>query len=619
MRNVTGAIAMVSAACALHAVGAEIQELPDVVVTPGGYEMNAADMGHSITVIRSAEIRAAGWRTLPEALRSVPGLYVSQSGAPGSTVSLSMRGSRSAQVLVLVDGVRLNDPSGPTREAEIQSIDLANVERIEVVRGPLSGLYGSDATAGVIQVITRRAESGVSGRVFVEGGSYQTYRAGGQLLSGTESTQVAVDAVYLQSDGFSAANERLEGNAQADGVETLHVRLRADHQFSESIRLDTDLMYIETQADYDNGAGPFADAENRASVEQILAGIGAHFGKEEAMWRQAIRLQYSRFDRSFEDMFGATTFDGEQMGADWRHSLKLGPTHQITFGISAQEESARSSGEKVGDAQTLSAYVQDYIAVDQFALLTGVRYDDHDAFGGAATWRLAPSYRIEKTATRVKGSIGTGYKAPSLYQLYAPESFFGPIGNADLDPERSLGWDFGFEQTLLDGLMAVDVTYFNNRIKDQIDFVVGYQNVSRVETEGVEVSARVSPSDVLDLTLSYTYTSAEDKTSGERLIRVPQDRGALRADWRPTGKINLSSTVRYVGSFDDRYFDMSMFAVVDTKVDASVVVDVAGSYDLSDRVQVYGRIDNLFDENYEEIAGYGTAGLSAYGGVRIQL
>ncbi len=619
MSKLTGAVGVISAACALHVAVAEVQELPDVVVTPSGSEIAVADMGHSVTVITSDEIQAAGWRTLPEALRLVPGLYISQSGSPGSTVSISVRGSRSSQVLVMVDGVRLNDPSGPTREAEIQSIDLANVERIEIVRGPLSGLYGSDATAGVIHVITKRGAPGVHGSVFAEAGSFHTYRVGGQLFSGTDTTQVAVDATYLKSDGFSAANRRLPGNTEDDGVESWNVRVRADHQLLPSVRLHANFQYLYTEADYDDGAGPLADADNTAEVEQILAGAGIHFGEADARWQHGLRLQYSRFDRSFEDGFGSTTFDGEHLDADWRHTIAISDAHALTVGVNVHEESADSNGARIGRAQTLGLYAQDLVRVDALSLLSGIRYDNHEEFGSEITWRLAPSYQVEQTQTRVKGSVGTGFKAPSLFQLYAPAGPFGPVGNADLDPERSLGWDAGIEQRFLDGVLVLDVTYFSTRIKDQIDFVIGYENVSRVEMEGVEISAYYSPITSVDLVASYTYTRAEDKQSGERLIRVPRDRASVSAKWRPVQKLNLSSSVRYVGAFDDRYFDLGMFAVQDVRVASSVVVDMAGAYQVSERVQLFGRIDNLLDEDYEEIAGYGTAGLSAYGGVRVAL
>jgi len=620
MSKQAGAIGLVVTACALHAVGAELQELPDMVVTPSGQAMEVEATGHSISVITAAEIEAAGWRTLPEALRAIPGLYLSQSGSPGSTVSLSIRGSRSAQVLVLVDGVRLNDPSGPTREAEIQSIDLANVERIEVVRGPLSGLYGSDATTGVIHVITKRGTAGVTGSVFAEGGSYGTYRVGGRLSSGNADTQVTVDAAYLQSDGFSAADEALPGNREDDGVETLNLRFTADHRVNAGLRLDASLHYIDTEADYDSGAGPFADAAgNVAKVEQVLVGARARIGQPDAAWQQALRLQYSFFDRAFDDAFGSATYEGEQLDTDWRHTVVVGTSHHLTLGVDMREESAKSFGTKIGDVQTLGVYLQDHFSTNGYALLAGVRYDEHEEFGGEATWRLAPSYRIASTATRLKGSVGTSFKAPSLFQLYAPAGPFGPVGNTDLDPEQSLAWDAGLEQVLLDGMLVVDVTYFRARVKDQIDFVVGYQNVSRVETEGVEVSARVSPLDTLDLTAFYTYTDAEDEDTGNRLIRVPRDRAALRADWRPHRQVGLSSTVRYVGAFDDRYFDNSMFTTVDTRVASSVVVDLSGTYDVSERLQLFGRVDNLFDEDYQEIAGYGTAGVSGYGGVRLKL
>ncbi len=611
---------MVMAACAAHAVRAEHAELPDLVVTPTGQAVPAMRLGHSISTITAAQIEANGWRTLPEALRMVPGLHLNQSGAPGSTVGIVIRGSRSSQVLVLVDGVRLNDPSGPTREADIAAIDLANVERIEIMRGPQSGLYGSDAIAGVIHIITKRPAKGFTSSVFAEAGSYSTFRVGGILHTGSEKTTAAASVSYLKSDGFSSANTRFPGNEEDDGVESLNIAASIGHQVSDALHIDGRVQVLDAETEYDNGGGPGADAlGNVAQTEQVLVGLRAMTGAADAAWRQTLALNYSTFDREFDDAWGGISYKGDTIETDWRHDIRLGRGHILTTGVNYREENAKSGGDRRVSADNVAVYLQDSASCAAFDAVAGLRYDQHESFGGELTWRLAPSYRIEKTGTRIKGSLGTGFKAPSLYQLYAPDSAWGPVGNAGLDPETSLGLDAGIEQALFSKTLVLGLTYFASRVEDQIDFAVGYQNTSRVDNEGVEIFAAWTPVDAFSLMVAYTRTAAEDKDTGVQLIRIPKDRASLTASADLGRRLHFSGTVLYTGAFDDRYFDSTMFIPVDARVSSSVVVNLAASFALSERIRLYGRIDNLFDEAYEEVYGYGTAGVSGYGGVKINL
>lgn len=619
MRETALAVVMM-AACAVHAVGAGEQDLPDLVVTPTGQAVSALQLGNSITTVTAEDIAANGWRSLPEALRMIPGLYVNQSGAPGSTVGLVMRGSRSSQVLVLVDGIRLNDPSGPTREAETAAIDLANVERIEVLRGPQSGLYGSDAIAGVINIITKKASKGVAGSVSAEAGSYGTYRTAAQLRSATEKLDATASISYLHSDGFSAANERFAGNTEKDGFETLNAAASLGSRLADWMHVEARVQVIDAEADYDNGGGPAADAVGSvASTEQVLTGVQADIGEDDAAWRQVLSLNYSATERTFDDMFGHTVYDGDNLEAEWRHDLRTGDAGVLSAGVGMREEKAKAGTDPRVSANNANLYLQHHTTLGAFDAVSGLRYDEHEEFGGELTWRAAPSYRVEKTGTRLKGSVGTGFKAPSLYQLYAPASAWGAVGNTELDPETSIGWDAGIEQSLCADLLVVGVTYFGSQVKDQIEYVNGYENVSRVDTKGVECFATLHPVDAVSLQATYTRTDAEDKSTGLQLIRVPEDRATLSASYVFSPGTDISATVIYTGAFDDRYFDSMMFTSLDARVDSSVTVNLAARMAMTKRISIFGRIDNLFDEDYEQIYGYGTAGLSGYAGLTMTL
>lgn len=620
MRETAVAVVMMIAACAVHAADPVEQVLPDMVVTPTGQEVASARIGHSVSVVTAEDINAHGWRTLPEALRAIPGLHISQSGAPGSTVGMVIRGSRSSQVLVLVDGVRLNDPSNPTREAEIATLDLNHVERIEVLRGPQSGLYGSDALAGVVNIVTRRAEEeGLTASGSIEAGSYRTWRTAATLHSGTDRVSAAASVAFTKSDGFSSANKRFPGNEEDDGMESLNLSASVGLQATDSLYLEGRLQAILSEVEYDNGGGPFADADNLAKNEHILTGLRARIGKKDATWQQTIDMNLSYFDREFRDDWGRISYQGDMMDAEWRHDVRIGKHHRVSAGVNARDERAKTDDLQRVSAYNIAVFLQDHATYGNADLVTGLRYDQHEEFGGELTWRAAPSYLINKTGTRFRGSVGTGFKAPSLYQLYAPDVGWGAMGNPDLDPETSLAWDLGFEQSLLKNRLAAGVTYFASRVKDQIEFVNGYENVSQVDAKGVEVFMRWQPIDILRLTASYTRTEAEDRDSGEDLIRIPKDRATLLADVQITPRLQWGTSLLYKGAFDDRYYDSSLFSVVDARVDSSIVVNMSAHMTLNERVTVFGRIDNLFDEEYEEIYGYGTAGRSGYAGIRVSL
>ncbi len=617
MRETAMVTAMLMAACATHAAEPTTPQMPDMVVTPTGQAVSMQDVGHSISVITGRQIADNGWRTLPEALRAIPGLHIARNGAPGSTTSMFLRGSRSSHVVVLIDGVRVNDPSGPTRDAYVAGVDLANVARIEVVRGPQSGLYGADAIAGVVNIITKKAQEGVSGSVTAEGGSYDTYRLGADLASRQGKVSGVASVSYLDSKGFSSANERFAGNDEADGFENLTVSARVGVDASDSLSLDASVRFVEWENEYDAGAGPAADAVgNVAKNEQLLAGVRARIGAAEAAWRQTLNAQYSTFERTFEDSWGTSTFDGENWEAEWRHDLSLGDAHKVSAGASYRDETAETDSMASVSADNVGFFVQDHFCYGAFDAVLNVRYDEHEAFGGEMTYRISPSYAVERSGTRFKASVGTGYKAPSLYQLYAPASPWGLVGNANLDPETSVGWDAGVEQTLIDGVLTVG---FSSDVEDQIEFVNGYENVSEVENCGVELLASLTPTERLAVHATYTYTEAENKDTGEQLIRVPKDRATLAAAYAVTDRARINASVLYVGPRNDRYFDSSMFTSVNAKAGAYTVVNLAASVEVTDSVTLFGRVDNVFDEEYEEIYGYGTAGVSGYGGVKVTL
>jgi len=303
----------------------------------------------------------------------------------------------------------------------------------------------------------------------------------------------------------------------------------------------------------------------------------------------------------------------------------LGPNHTVVIGAETEKEKLDSFS-YLGDYSTWpnvtytafsykedatnnALFLQDQFSFKAISAAIGVRYDDHSQFGSKTTWRFAPTYNITSTKTRLKGSIGTGFKAPSLYQLYGQLPPYN-VGNENLKPEESLSWDLGIEQSLFSSSFIISLAYFHNDIDDYIDYDYsdGYVNVKGLTTQGIESTIEWYPSDRFDIRGTYTYTDSKTKEDGSRLLRRPLHKGSFDLNLYPLDAVKLSLSAVYVGKRDDTGSRI---------LDAYTVVNLATSYQVTNNFKVFGRVNNLFDKDYEEVSGYGTAGLSGYAGVKL--
>jgi len=323
-------------------------------------------------------------------------------------------------------------------------------------------------------------------------------------------------------------------------------------------------------------------------------------------------------------------YDGQLLKFDWQHHLQLHKTNALTFGLEYEREEGKSKyyweslwgpGQSIFPKKTANIkgyYIQDEIKLwDRLFATLGIRIDDHSRFGSETTYRVAPAYLIKETDTKIKGTFGTGFKAPTLYQLFAPATLWGPIGNKDLKPEKSKGWDFGVEQNFFKNRVTLGATYFRNDFKDliQFDWGQGYINIAKAKTEGVELFASAKPIDDLTLRINYTYTDTEDKTTGEALIRRPKNKIGFDINYHFLNNGNVNLGVIYVGKRDDLDFSISPSRRV--KLDQYTLVNLAVSYDITKNFQLFGRVENLLDKEYEEVKGFGTPGLSFFGGMKL--
>jgi vitamin B12 transporter len=625
--------------CGAAGAGEAAAVLDEVVVTATRTDAAADKVGGtSVTVITQDEIAARQQTTVEEVLKGTPGLDVSANGGPGTNTSIFLRGADAKNTLILVDGIMFNDPSSANRNANLANLTTDNIERIEIVRGPMSVLYGSNATAGVVNIITKKGKGAPQSSVGFEGGSFDTWKAYAGSSGSLERLDYSLDVSHIDTDGFSIANDdnnripHAGNTSEEDGWENSTVSGRVGYELTPDFELAATMRYMDSELDEDdfaNGyagdrfsswpyvAEPFGSKERSTDTEQYLGRIDATNRFWDGLLGSDLYCQFTRHDRLNHDNDGIESYDylGKTREAGWQGTFAVSKTNDLTLGASFYEEEMESgsSGISEQDADTKSGWAQEQLSLfDNLDLVAGLRYDDHDRFGGKTTWRVAPSY-LTGFGTLFKASYGTGFRAPSLYELYSA------YGNVNLDPEESRGWDAGLEQELAGGKVLCGITWFVLTFEDRIayDFLTSrYQQAEGdTKTEGVETFVQWQAGENLSLRANYTYTDTKDQDD-RRLARRPMHKVGAGAQYRyARARFNLD--LAWVGERDESGFAMDSNGHAVETLAAYTVVNLAASYDLTQKVQLYGRIDNLFDEEYEETWSFATPGLSAYAGVRV--
>jgi len=622
--------------CTAHAFGQESPQLDEIVVTATRSETALTEVGSSITVISRDEIEQRQKPFVLDLLRTVPSLDVVQNGGPGGTTAVFIRGASSTHTLVLMDGVRMNDPSAMGTLFDFANLTTNNIERIEVLRGPQSTLYGSDAIGGVINIITRRGEGRASGFVSAEGGSFGTALEKAAISGGADMFRYSLGLSRQDTEGISSAGKNY-GNHEKDGYHATSVSTRLGITPSRKLDVDCIIRYLDTKADMDNGGGTGQDDPNSVvRSEQLFVRGQGRLSLFDDFWEQKMGISFSNLEREFRndtDTSHPTDMDrsnyhGDSLAFDWQHILRLHKTNTVTLGVETREDKAHSDYYSESSYGSYSSvfpkesdritgyYLQDRISLwDSLFTTLGVRLDDHSRFGTEVTYRFTSSYLIKQSSTRLKGSYGTGFKAPSLYQLYEPT-----YGNQALNPEKSTGWDIGVEQALINGSMELGATWFSNDFENLIEFdssASKYKNTARAESYGVELTAVVTPIDDLTLHAGYTWTKTEDRSTGKELLRRPENKFSLDANYRFNKKGNVNLGIAYVGSRFDNAYNPITYATSRVELGGYLLVNLAASYDVTKWLQVFARVDNLLDREYEEVYGYGTPGIGGYGGVKV--
>lgn len=609
----------------------ESKDTLKIVVSATRTENTTKKVGSSVTVITAKEIEERQARYVLDVLRTVPALDILQSGGPGHATSVFIRGAKSEHTLVLVDGIEVNDPLSPARSADLSSLATDNVERIEIIRGPQSTLYGSDAIGGVINIITRRGAGEISGYASVEAGAFSSYRGEAGFSGGTSLVNYSGSVTHQQSDGISAAGESY-GNEEKDGFKNTSISTRLGFTPDKNFSIESVFKYIDAEADLDNNAGAYGDDPNYVyDTKSLFFRTVAKTMMLENKLENRIGISYSDLERETDnpedpDHVGSSSssnYQGSIVKFDIQSNLFISEENTLTLGVETEEEkgnSVYSSTSAWGPytdifdeqaARTNSFYVQDQITVNEaFNASFGLRWDDHEMFGSEVTYRAAASYYIEDADLRLKGTFGSGFKAPSLYQLYSP------YGDEGLEAEKSKGWDIGLEKYLMQDAVSLGITYFFNDFEDMIDYdllTYSYTNVAEAQAKGIEMFLSARPCEKMNLVLSYTYTDTEDKITGLKLIRRPDHKFAANANYIFLEDGNLNLEFIYIGTREVNGFGWPAPRV---ELDSYYLVNARASWKLNANLQFFGRINNLFDEEYEEVIGYGTPGINVYAGVK---
>ncbi|MCO4052791.1 MAG: TonB-dependent receptor [Bosea sp.] len=639
------------------------QQVPEpvleVTVTANRLPTAIQRTGSAITVIPRAEIERTNPTSLVDVLRNVAGVSLTEAGGPGATSDIRLRGANPNHTLVLIDGVRINDPAQASGEFDAAIIAPSLIERIEVLRGPQSALYGSDAIGGVVNIITKRGRGQPTFSIGVEAGSYGTINTVGSATGTIGPWSFAFSGTAQRSDGFSRYGYRIgrlgnanningvrAGKLEADGFTRFGGYGRIGYDPGTGFRFELSALSVDTRADTDAGSGlaspgattfPDTTSSARRRLNQITA--RAELDTWDGALTHAIQLFASRTERHFVGSTLARTggalretrttsdFIGDRAGAEYQATLRLQQFGSLIGGARIERESADTFGTNVlptpgprirnvaAQQDTMSAFGLWQVPVgERLTVSLGARHDKVSDMKGFTTWRATAAYRIPETGTVLRTSAGTGAKAPTLFQRFAV------VGTPDLRPEFSTGFDIGIDQSLLDGRIKLSLTVFQNNIRNLVQFNNSagclaqtaprcYSNVDRAVTSGLEASARTEIVEgKLSATAVYTYLHAKDEATNLTLQRRPQHTGRLALQWTPLPQLLIEPSVTLISERFSRSNERDRLAPY-------ARFDMAATYQFNETWKASLRVENITNAKYQDVYNFGTTGRAVYAGL----
>ena len=625
----------------------QVIETREVVISATKTPVPVSQVTSAVEVITEEDLKRGQIKTVVDALRLSQGLTVFSAGGPGATATVRIRGSNADQVLVLIDGTIMN--SATLGNFNFANLTTDNIERIEILRGAQSMLWGSDAIGGVINITTKKGIGTPSANAFFEYGSFSSIREGGQVSGQKGPVDFTASLSRWDYTGFSQVNYR-RGASERDGYHNWQASTRIGVALPHEGRLDLNFRLLQGKLNFDNGFSPGFDVLGATSNSQQFVYNASYQQPITNWWNQLLTV--SRQTETLDTNPGTTQRNivtgaiSTPFGArseintlanrvEWQHNFQVGKPLVLSAGYQFREQQGENINRGTGTTDISNRIISSHAGFAQAQLnlwdrvfaTGGIRQDDYNVFGSATTYRATAGYLHQETGTKVRSSYATGFKAPTINQLFFPD-----FGKPDLKPEKSQSMDVGVDQYLLDNRLTLSVAYFWNRFRDLIvsqqsavacgvglfgpNFCA--QNIGLVSAKGWEASMKyVLVRDLpwiksLDIQAQYTNTLTRNLSQqpGNRAPLMPVDQWSLVLSYQPIEPLRVNLEGRYVGS---RFNDVSNLQ----KLKAFDVWNLIASYDVNKSVQAYVRADNLFDEKYEEILNFGTPVRSIFGGVKL--
>jgi vitamin B12 transporter len=612
------------------AAAQETRQVDPVVITATRTETPAGQLGAAVTVITGEEIETRRYPTVDEALRMVPGVEIRRSGSFGKTTSLSIRGANANQVQVLVDGVRVK--SATLGQVDLSELSPDLIERIEVIRGPQSTLYGADAIGGVVHIITRRGQGPPSAWVSQEVGNHETFRTTTGLTGRHGILDYALGFSHLESNG-QFVNDGLDQNAF-----NLRLGLSLPGQTTVSLAsrwLEKDIGAPIEFVGTPSPIVPTIDPNTRQESETWTLGLNAQT-RPVSWWGSELRLGRYWNKQAFIDpadpfacppaTFGPPcdfpgTFETERREVEWLNHFHIGAWSTSTFGIEYRHEHANVQGTSGfgPTTETVSGLFQQQLRFfDRLFMSAGVRVEDNTSYGRSTTERGSLAYQIREWGTRIRGGAGSGFRAPTFNDL-----FFPGFSNPELVPEKSFSYDFGIDQNFWKNRVRLGLTYFQTKFTNLIACCVPLAtfpfaatgNIGRARSAGIEFTSEVDLLDSLTVSVNYTYTDTENLLTDRPLPREPRHRWNGRIAWEPWRRFLLWTEVHAVTRQWDTVGDV--YNSGHTRVDVGTTVRVLERRGRIKYVDLTGRIQNLLDEGYAEVRGFPALGITGIVGARV--
>ncbi|WP_239017362.1 TonB-dependent receptor plug domain-containing protein [Seongchinamella sediminis] len=587
--------------------------LEEIIVVSSRVPMPLREIGTSVSALSADEIRFRGYSSLYQLLRTQAGVAVTNTGGMGTPSAVRIRGEEGYRTRAYIDGIDISDPSNLQMSPNFEHLMSAGVDRVEILRGPQGLMYGADA-GGVIDITTRRATDGFSGSVEAEGGRYDSQRVSANVAGGNDRVDFAASAADYETEGFNSRADDL--SRDRDGYDNTSLHGRLGFNVTEDLRLELVARDVEGEGEYDNcyNAVTFAlsnDCINEYEQQAWRVGLSYAHGS----LTHQLAYSHSDTERQFFAA-GAPSFgngEGELDRTTYTGTWKASEDINLVYGVDLRTDAFDNGyADRERDQE---GYYAEYQGnhLDNLYVTAGIRYDDNEDFGSHTTYRLSGAYLLPvgPGEMKIKAAYGTGFRAPSLYELNYNETGFPPASELDLDAEESEGYDLGLVWAMDNGLY-LEATYFDQDIDKEIyfdlDFFSGYlQGQGRSESKGVELVALAPLALGFSLNANYTYNDTSD-FDGEQRARRPEQLFNLGLKWATAAeRFAIGLNVR--GAYDA--VDTSGEALADYEV-----VDLSADWRVVKGLHLFGRVENLTDEDYVEVPGFNSAGAAAYLGAR---